>query len=141
LAEIEKKKQFMGKIKDLIHLTNFSVGTHEASFDRKENATVDNPDFQAVVTPTPKPHKNISTMKIKYHEGQRAFAKPHSHSKTMDINRVDFMTLAMNQRPKILTHLKHTSIKFTSGHKESAFDKKATPFRSNAFSNGFRASN
>lgn len=46
LAEMEKKKEFMGKIKDLIHNTNFAVGFTDASFERKEGATVDHQDYE-----------------------------------------------------------------------------------------------
>ena len=62
----------------------------------------------------------------------------------MDINRVSLGTLAQNGRPKILTHLKHSSIKFQQ-QKESAFAEHRAHykraflgqnFRTNAFSSG-----
>ena len=65
ISEYERKKEFIGKIKGLIHTTNFSVGSNEPSFDRKETATVDNPHYEQVIV-SPKPHKNNSTLKIKY---------------------------------------------------------------------------
>lgn len=93
LGEIEKRKEFTGKIKGLIHNTNFSVGTDDVAFERKEVATTGDPNYEKVVV-SPKPHKNISTLKIKYNEAT-AFAKDQQHSETMDINRVGFHTLAM----------------------------------------------
>lgn len=67
IAEIERKKEFIGKVKGLIHNTNFKVGSNEPLFERKEVATIANPGYEKVVV-SPKPHKNISTLKIKYHE-------------------------------------------------------------------------
>ena len=46
MAEYERKKDFIGKIKDMIHTTNFSVGSNEPSFNRKEVATVDNIEYE-----------------------------------------------------------------------------------------------
>ena len=123
LGEIEKRKEFTGKIKGLIHNTNFSVGTHELSFDRKEVATTDDPDYEKVIV-FPKPHKNISTLKIKYQDST-AFANDQPHSETMNINRVGFHTLAMTQRPRLLSHLKTSSIKFNGNqHKDTAMLRK-----------------
>jgi hypothetical protein len=85
-SEVERKRAFTGQIKGLIHNTNFSVGTNEANFDRKEVATTENPEYEQVIL-DPKPHKNITTFKLKYDDAS-SFANPQPHSKTMDINRV-----------------------------------------------------
>ncbi len=77
----------------MIHNTNFSVGSNDPSFDRKEVATTENPEYEQVVV-SPKPHKNISTLKIKYDEAT-TFANHEPHSRTMDINRVEPNTLQM----------------------------------------------
>ena len=119
LAEIERKRDFNTMVKNLVHSTNFSVGNDETSFDRKEVATIGNPDYQRV-TLSPKPHKNISTLKLKYNSEQEAFAKPQLHSKTMDINRVELNTLALSERPKILSHLKQSSIKFNGNNQKDS---------------------
>lgn len=95
----------------MIHRSNFSVGTTSPNFDRKLTATIGSPNFEKTIV-SPWPHKNTSTLKIKYDQNT-TFAKGNSHSKTMDINRMDLMTLAMTRRPKVLTHLKNSSIKFT----------------------------
>ena len=83
----------MGQIKGLIHNTNFSVGSNSPNFDRKETATISSPAYEKVVV-SPKPHKNTSTLKIKY-QSNTPFANADPHSQTMDINRVEFSTLAM----------------------------------------------
>lgn len=140
MAENQRKKDFIGKIKGMIHNTNFVVGSNEPSFERKEIATVENPNYEQVVV-SPKPHKNITTMKLKYNEQQAAFAKAADHSKTMDINKVDFTVLSMNQRPKILSHLKQTSINFSNQHHDPLPFKKNMPlhhFRNNSYNLGFR---
>jgi hypothetical protein len=108
--EVERKRAFTGKIKGLIHNTNFLVGTNDPDFERKEVATIENPEYEYVVL-DPKPHKNITTFKLKYEEGS-TFANSQPHSKTMDINRVEETTLTLTQRPKILSHLKHSTLKF-----------------------------
>ena len=111
--EMESKRIFTGQIKGLIHNTNFSVGTNEPDFESKElgRATVENPEYEFVVL-SPKPHKNITTLTLKYNEDS-TFANNEPHSRTMDINKMEPQTLALTQRPKIFTHLKQTSIKFT----------------------------
>lgn len=87
--EVERKKIFTGQIKGMIHNTNFSVGTNEPDFESKEQAraTVENPEYEFVVV-SPKPHKNISTLTMKYNEDS-TFANHAPHSKTMDINRME----------------------------------------------------
>jgi hypothetical protein len=60
---------------------------------------------------SPRPHKNTSTLKIKYGDGS-TFARPEPHSNTIDINRMDSATLNMTDRPKFLSHLKAGSFKF-----------------------------
>lgn len=79
---------------------------------------------------SPRPHKNISTLKLKYQS--QAFSKVNSHSKTMDINRVGKEALAMVERPRVLQGLKQSSIRF-SGSQEMAqgdrdFIKKMIPY-------------
>lgn len=94
----------------MIHNTNFSVGTNDSNFERKLVATTGNPEYEQVIL-DPKPHKNITTFKMKYDEAT-SFANAQPHSQTMDINRVNEQTLNMTQRPKILTHLKQSTLKF-----------------------------
>lgn len=85
-------------------------------------------------------------MKIKYQE-RTTFAKPNNHSKTMDINNVDWTTLAMTQRPKVQSHLKSSSIKFTGNHGkdepvQNDVFKKVVPYmqqiRNSPFATGLR---
>jgi len=86
-SEVERKRAFTGQIKGMIHNTNFSVGTNDPNFDRKIVATTGNPDYEQVIL-DPKPHKNITTFKMKYDE-TTSFANAKPHSQTMDINRVN----------------------------------------------------
>jgi hypothetical protein len=58
--------------------SNFQVGSHPENFDRKEVATLEHPHFEPTVV-SPWPHKNTSTLKIKYGD-ETAFAHPHPHS-------------------------------------------------------------
>ena len=64
-AEMTRKRKFVGEIKELIDGTNFSVGTEDPNFDRKEGATIDDPNYNMTVV-SPWPHKNTSTLKVKY---------------------------------------------------------------------------
>jgi hypothetical protein len=93
INEIERKKDFIAQIKGMIHNTNFQVGSHERNFQRKPVATAADPGYQRVVL-SPRPHKNVSTLKIKYAPGG-AFARDELHSKTIDVNRMEAETLAM----------------------------------------------
>lgn len=112
LAETERKKKFVHDFKGLVDGTNFSVGTEDPNFDRKEVATIDNPNYEMTIV-SPWPHKNTSTLKMKYGD-QSSYARPQPHSVTMDINRMDAATLQMTERPKFLAHLKKGSLKFPS---------------------------
>jgi hypothetical protein len=110
IAETIRKKKFISEIKELVDGTNFSVGTEDPNFDRKEVATIDDPNYKMTVV-SPWPHKNTSTLKIKYGDSS-TFARPHPHSDTMDINRMDQTTLNLTDRPKFLSHLKKASLRF-----------------------------
>jgi hypothetical protein len=91
IAETERKKKFVHDIKELVDGTNYSLGTEDPNFDRKEVATIDNPDYKMTIV-SPWPHKNTSTLKMKYGD-KSTYARPHPHSVTMDINRMDSETL------------------------------------------------
>jgi hypothetical protein len=65
LAEIARKRNFINQIKVLELASNFQVGSNEPSFERKEVAATTDPEYEKVVV-SPRPHKNISTLKIKY---------------------------------------------------------------------------
>jgi hypothetical protein len=78
IAETERKKKFISEIKGLIDGTNFSVGTEDPNFDRKEVATIDDPNYKMTIV-SPRPHKNNSTLKIKYGDAS-TFARPEPHS-------------------------------------------------------------
>ena len=78
IAETERKKKFISEIKGLIDGTNFSVGTEDPNFDRNEIATIDDPNYKMIIV-SPRPHKNNSTLKIKYGESS-TFARPEPHS-------------------------------------------------------------
>jgi hypothetical protein len=148
IAEMERKKKFVGEIKELIDGTNFSVGTEDPNFDRKEGATIDDPNYKMTVV-TPWPHKNTSILKVKYGESS-TYARPEPHSKTMDVNRMDTNTLSLTDRPKLFSHLKQTSIKLqqTSVREHSEPErkfssaKKSLPheprFRNVSYSSGVR---
>lgn len=110
ISEMERKKKIANEIKHLVDGTNFSVGSEDPDFQRKEVATTDNPNYQMTIV-SPWPHKNTSTLKIKYGDGS-TFARAQPHSHTMDINRMDSTTLSLTDRPKFLSHLKNGSLKF-----------------------------
>ena len=110
IAETERKKKFIGEIKGLIDGTNFTVGSEDPDFERKEVATIEDPNFKKTIV-SPWPHKNTSTLKIKYGDNS-TFARAEPHSTTMDINRMDSTTLSLTDRPRFLSHLKNASIKF-----------------------------
>jgi len=110
IAETLRKKKFISEIKGLIDGTNFSVGTEDPNFDRKEVATIDDPNYKMTIV-SPWPHKNTSTLKIKYGENS-TFARPDPHSDTMDVNRMDNNTLSLTDRPRFLSHLKKGSFRF-----------------------------
>lgn len=110
ISETLRKKKFVTEIKELVDGTNFSVGTEDPNFDRKEIATVDNPDYKKVIV-SPRPHKNNSTLKIKYDQSS-TFARPDPHSETMNINRMNSTILSLTDRPRFLSHLKKGSLKF-----------------------------
>ena len=109
--ETEMKKHLVKSLKAKELDSNFEVGSHPENFDKKENATLDHPSFAPTVV-SPWPHKNTSIVQLKYPE-ETSFAHPHPHSKTMDINRMEASNLQLNERPKMMSHLKQTSIKFT----------------------------
>lgn len=108
--ETECNKQLVKTLKEKELNSNFEVGSHPENFDKKKNATLDHPHFSPTIV-SPWPHKNTSTLQIKYKD-ETSFAHPHSHSKTMDINRVEAKNLQLTERPRMFTHLKQTSIKF-----------------------------
>lgn len=89
--ETESKKALIKSLKEKELNSNFEVGSYPENFDRKERATLEHPHFSPTVV-SPWPHKNTSTLKIKYGD-ETAFAHPHPHSMTMDINRVDASNL------------------------------------------------
>jgi hypothetical protein len=124
------------------------VGTEDPTFNRKEVATIDDPGYKMIIV-SPRPHKNTSTLKIKYGETS-TFARPDPHSQTMNINRMDATTLSLTDRPKFLSHLKQASIKFpqSSVREHSQPDRKVGPakkvglqqqYRNVAFSTGYRS--
>lgn len=45
IAETERKKKFISEIKGLIDGTNFSVGSEDPNFERKEVATIEDPNY------------------------------------------------------------------------------------------------
>jgi hypothetical protein len=45
ISEMARKRKFVGEIKELIDGTNFSVGTEDPNFDRKDRATIDDPNY------------------------------------------------------------------------------------------------
>jgi hypothetical protein len=124
IAEMTRKRKFVGEIKELIDGTNFSVGTEDPNFDRKVGATIDDPNYNMTVV-SPWPHKNTSTLKVKYGDSS-TYARPEPHSNTMDVNRMDSNTLSLTDRPKFFSHLKQTSIKYpqTSVREHSEPDRK-----------------
>jgi hypothetical protein len=124
IAEMARKRKFVGEIKELIDGTNFSVGTEDPNFDRKDRATIDDPNYNMTVV-SPWPHKNTSTLKVKYGDSS-TYANPEPHSNTMDVNRMDSTALSLTNRPKFFSHLKQTSIKYpqTSVREHSEPDRK-----------------